>query len=52
MLPYSLGSSMLSALSGVLVTRTGSYRPIIWGAWVVMTIGWGLMTTLDNTSSM
>ncbi|KAG9314833.1 MFS general substrate transporter [Chiua virens] len=52
MLPYSLVSSLQSALSGIIVTRTGSYRPIMWGAWVMMTIGWGLMTMLDNTSSI
>lgn len=52
MLPYSLSSAMVSALSGVIVTRTGSYRPTVWGAWIVMTIGWGLMIMLDSTSSM
>ncbi|KAF8844500.1 MFS general substrate transporter [Paxillus ammoniavirescens] len=51
MLPYSLGAALLSATSGFVVSRTGSYRPIIWGAWVVMTLGWGLMTMLDNTSN-
>ncbi|KAG6376367.1 MFS general substrate transporter [Boletus reticuloceps] len=52
MLPYSLSGAMMSALSGMLIARTGSYRPVIWGGWVVMTIGWGLMTMLDNTSSI
>ncbi|KAH7929758.1 MFS general substrate transporter [Leucogyrophana mollusca] len=51
MLPYSLGGAALSAISGIIVTRTGSYRPIMWFAWVVMTLGWGLMIQLDNTSS-
>ncbi|KAF8136614.1 MFS general substrate transporter [Boletus edulis] len=52
MLPYSLSGAMMSALSGMLIARTGSYRPVIWGGWVVMTIGWGLTTMLDNTSSI
>lgn len=52
MLPYSLCGSVQSALSGMLVARTGSYRLVMWGAWVVMTIGWGLMIMLDSTSSM
>lgn len=52
MLPYSLSSAMQSALTGMLVARTGSYRPIMWGGWAVMTIGWGLMIMLDSTSSM
>ncbi|KAH7912244.1 major facilitator superfamily domain-containing protein [Hygrophoropsis aurantiaca] len=51
MLPYSLGGAATSAISGIVVTRTGSYRPIMWFAWIVMTLGWGLMIQLDNTSS-
>ncbi|KAF9246286.1 MFS general substrate transporter [Melanogaster broomeanus] len=51
MLPFSLGSALVSAISGPIVARTGSYRPIVWGAWVVMTLGWGLMTMLDSTSN-
>ncbi|KIJ69250.1 hypothetical protein HYDPIDRAFT_80094 [Hydnomerulius pinastri MD-312] len=51
MLPYSLGGAALSAISGLVVTRTGSYRPIMWGAWAVMTLGWGLMIQLDSTSN-
>jgi len=52
MLPYSLGSALQSGFLGIIVTRTGSYRPIMWGGWVVMTIGWSLMIMLDSTSSM
>ena len=52
MLPFSLSGAVQSALSGMVVTRTGSYRPIIWGGWAVMTIGWGLMVMLDSTSGM
>ncbi|KAI6144820.1 MFS general substrate transporter [Pisolithus thermaeus] len=51
MLPFSLGSALLSILSGIVVTRTGSYRPVMWGAWAVMTVGWGLMIMLDSTSN-
>ncbi|KAI6028637.1 major facilitator superfamily domain-containing protein [Pisolithus orientalis] len=51
MLPFSLGSALLSIISGIIVTRTGSYRPVMWGAWAVMTIGWGLMIMLDSTSN-
>ncbi|EIW85069.1 MFS general substrate transporter [Coniophora puteana RWD-64-598 SS2] len=51
MLSYSLGGAALSALSGQIVTRTGTYRPLMWFAWGVMTLGWGLMTMLDNTSN-
>jgi len=51
MLPFTLGSSMMSALSGIIVTRTGSYRPVIWGSFAVFTLGMGLMTMLTGTSS-
>lgn len=51
MLSYSLGGAALSALSGQVVARTGAYRPLMWFAWALMTLGWGLMTMLDNTSN-
>lgn len=51
MLPYSLGSSLVSAMGGVIVTRWGRYRPIIWGSWVIITLGFGLMIMLDNNST-
>ncbi|KAG2078130.1 MFS general substrate transporter [Suillus decipiens] len=51
MLPYSLCSALMSVFSGMVVTRTGSYRPMIWFGWTVMTLGWGLMIMLDNTST-
>lgn len=52
MLPYSLTTSLTSAVSGIVVTRTGSYRPAMWFGWSVMTLGWGLMIMLDNTSTI
>ncbi|KAG1905909.1 MFS general substrate transporter [Suillus fuscotomentosus] len=52
MLPYSLTTSLMSALSGIVVTKTGSYRPAMWFGWSVMTLGWGLMIMLDNTSTI
>ncbi|KAG2756045.1 MFS general substrate transporter [Suillus brevipes Sb2] len=51
MLPYSLSSALMSAVSGIIVTRTGSYRPTMWFGWSVMTLGWGLMIMLDSTST-
>jgi hypothetical protein len=51
MLPYSLSSALMSAVSGIVVTRTGSYRPTMWFGWFVMTLGWGLMIMLDSTST-
>jgi hypothetical protein len=51
MLPYSLGNSFISALSGIVVARTGDYRLVIWGAWAIFTLGFGLMIKLDDASN-
>ncbi|KAG1730746.1 MFS general substrate transporter [Suillus lakei] len=51
MLPYSLIAAVMAAVSGVVVTRTRSYRPIMWFGWTVMTLGSGLMIMLDNTTT-
>ncbi|KAJ7285974.1 MFS general substrate transporter [Mycena rebaudengoi] len=48
MLPYSLGSAMVSAFSGQIVARLKQYRPVIWFAWPVMTLGFGLMIMFDE----
>ncbi|KAF7363558.1 putative transporter C3H1.06c [Mycena sanguinolenta] len=50
MLPFSLGASIVSASSGQVVARIKAYRPVIWFAWPVMTLGYGLMITLDDKS--
>lgn len=52
MIPYSLGSSVVSATSGIVVSHIGKYRQIIWLGFFLMTIGYGLMTKLDDTSNM
>ncbi|KAG2343385.1 MFS general substrate transporter [Suillus weaverae] len=51
MLPYSLSSAVMSLFSGIVMTHTGSYRPIMWFGWIIMTLGWGFMIMLDNTST-
>ena len=51
MIPFSVGAAIVSAVTGILVTRLGSYRPIMWFGWTVMTLGWGLMIQLDDTSN-
>jgi len=51
MLPYSLGCALTSAVSGVLVSRTGQYRSVMWVAYLIFTLGMGLMIMLDSTSS-
>ncbi|KAI0709211.1 MFS amino acid permease [Earliella scabrosa] len=51
MIPYSLLSSLMSAVSGMYISRTGSWRPIMWISWAIMTLGYGLLTMLDDTSN-
>ncbi|KAI0093668.1 MFS general substrate transporter [Irpex rosettiformis] len=51
MLPFSLGSAFVSATSGQIVTRTGRWRPVMWFAWVVIVLGYGLMIQLDEKSN-
>lgn len=51
MLPYSLGAALFSAISGIIVTKTGRWRPVMWFAWVVMVLGYGLMIQLDENSN-
>jgi hypothetical protein len=50
MLPFSLGGALVSACSGQVVARIKAYRPVIWFAWPVMTLGFGLMIGLGDKS--
>ena len=52
MIPYSLGASLTVVVSGLIVAHLGKYQGIIWGSWAIMTLGWGLMTTVDDCSNM
>lgn len=51
MLPFSLGAAAFSALSGQIVSRTGRWRPVLWFAWAIFVLGYGLMTQLDDHSN-
>ncbi|KAH9901357.1 MFS amino acid permease [Cubamyces lactineus] len=51
MLPFSLGGALSSIVAGRITSRTGRWRPILWVAWAIMVLGWGLMTMLDDTSN-
>ncbi|XP_006457967.1 hypothetical protein AGABI2DRAFT_199095 [Agaricus bisporus var. bisporus H97] len=51
MLPYSLSSALASAGAGIFVSRTGAYRTLIWASFAIFTLGMGLMTRLNGTSS-
>jgi hypothetical protein len=51
MIQFSFGAALMSATSGVIVTRTGEYRPVMWIAFAVFAVGYGLMIMLDAYSS-
>jgi hypothetical protein len=51
MIPFSLTAAVISVVSGLAVTRSGAYRGIIWASWAFMSLGWGLMITLDDNSN-
>lgn len=51
MIPYSLGCSITSAVAGIVVSRTGKYREMLWAGFGTFAIGMGLMTMLDDRSS-
>ncbi|KAF8843667.1 MFS general substrate transporter [Paxillus ammoniavirescens] len=51
MIPFSLGTSIISVVSGIVLSKSGKYRVIMWASYVLMTLGMGLMITLDYTSS-
>ena len=38
-LPLSLGSSLFAIISGLVVAKSGRYRPVMWVGWVIMTLG-------------
>jgi len=52
MIPFSFGAAAFSAISGIIVTRTGEYRPLMWIAFAIFTVGYGLMIMLDAYSPM
>jgi hypothetical protein len=52
MIPYSFGASFTSIIGGLIIAKTGKYRPVIWGAWAVMVVGYGLLILLDEHSSV
>lgn len=68
LIPFAFGSCIVAAIVGVVITHTGSYRPIIWIGAVrgvpvtactrlrapqaVLVLAMGLMSLLDEKSSM
>ena len=50
-LPYVLMLSLLSAVNGAVISKTGRYQEPIWIGAVLMVLGTGLLVDLDRTSS-
>ncbi|KAK0632631.1 major facilitator superfamily domain-containing protein [Immersiella caudata] len=50
-LPYAASSSLVSALSGLLIKKTGKYLPPIISGMVFMTLGFGLFIDLEPTAN-
>jgi len=46
-LPYVLSLSVVSAISGALIKKTGKYVPVIVTGMALMTLGYGLFTNLE-----
>jgi hypothetical protein len=51
LIPYSLGGALMSVVSGIVLSRVGRYRLMICFSWAIATVGYGLMTMLNNNSS-
>lgn len=52
MLPFSLGACIISFCTGFLINAIGDVRQIMWASYTMMTLGFGLMITLTEASSI
>lgn len=54
MLPYCLGAATVALVSGQFLSRRGIHhaRAIMWFAWAVITLGYGLMIMLSDRSNV
>ncbi|KZT61248.1 MFS general substrate transporter [Calocera cornea HHB12733] len=52
MIPFSVVAALTSVATGQFITRTGRIRPAFWAGFTLMTLGFGLMASLDDTSSV
>ncbi|KAJ1964012.1 hypothetical protein IWQ62_003054 [Dispira parvispora] len=52
LLPYMLSMVVGNFISGTVINKTGNYRPILWVGSAMSTVGAGLLTTLNSTSTV
>ena len=50
-IPYLLSNTIFSLVTGALITTIGYYSPFVWVGAAVLTVGSGLIQTLDRSSS-
>ncbi|KAF2146450.1 uncharacterized protein K452DRAFT_241213 [Aplosporella prunicola CBS 121167] len=50
-LAFAMSLSVSSALTGVVIRKTGAYLPCIWFGMALMTLGYGLFTNITANSS-
>ncbi|XP_014553264.1 hypothetical protein COCVIDRAFT_108168 [Bipolaris victoriae FI3] len=51
LLPQAVSLSILSAITGIFIKKTGQYLPMIWLGMFMMTLGFGLFIDLNVNSS-
>jgi Na+/melibiose symporter-like transporter len=49
-LPYAIGTLVSAVIAGVLLSKTGTYRPLHGAAFILACIGFGLFTLLDSST--
>ena len=49
--PYVISLSLMSAAAGIIIRKTGRYRPVIWFGTTLMCIGFGLYINFPATAS-
>ncbi|KAH7107653.1 MFS amino acid permease [Auriculariales sp. MPI-PUGE-AT-0066] len=51
-IPFSCGGALVAIISGLVIVKTGSYRPVIFFGWFVMLLGQGLLILYDENTSV
>ncbi|KAL5507329.1 hypothetical protein ACEPAH_6785 [Sanghuangporus vaninii] len=51
-LPLPIGAAITSMGTGMMLPKTGKYRPVLWAGGVIMTLGIGLLVMLDEKTSV
>ncbi|KAF5531996.1 multidrug transporter [Fusarium mexicanum] len=47
-MPFTGTVAPAAVILGLLIAKTGTYRPFVWAGWVLVPIGMGLMLLLDD----